>query len=576
LDVSALLGSGLLQSMSPSAEAKSLQQATQLLLNGPGSGTAAPAGPATDSYTPSSQGQTPTSIDSSPLAPAGYQYTMELQAPLSDPTAGSLKITVSSSMPSVLPPAVSSAVANAVTPEQTAWGTLEQSLASGDVASAQSALNAYNQILPSSNLYMSSATTPSAQFLGDLTAVGSALASGDVTGAQAAFQTAQADHPQSVAAAVSSARGNLLADTTDAVQALADSSNLSGVDYGQLSTDQTNLDSLSREQSANISDYLATQGYSAANASMYANAVALPVDTISMSAVNQDGTEVGISSLTNYLTNVSISSSAERSAAAGVSTGNGTATDASGNVNAFATISETTSAVTDVSATINSASVTGIMSQVNSSVIENATATTSIGASVSENGTAAGNAGSTAAAATGTAAIAGSESAAYVLTGSFENFNPSTFEVTGFAAETSVAAAMSSGPNQNTADAPNTAGAQNTPGAQNGAAGQTGGSETASAHTHNHGHSRPGQASNSEWMNDVGSSSAANASALMAANAPATRAVSDTASNTLSGGWDTASYGATNRTQAWLVSALGTSSFISIEEASSATVSVYA
>lgn len=495
---------------------------------------------------------------------------MELQAPLSDPTAGSLKITVSSYMPSVLPPAVSSAVANAVMPEQTAWGTLEQSLASGDVSSAQSALNAYNQILPSSNLYMSSATTPSAQFLSDLTAVGSALASGDVAGAQAAFQTAQADHPESVAAAVSSARGNLLADTTDAVQALADSSNLSGVVYGQLSTDQTNLDSLSREQSANISDYLATQGYSAANASMYANAVALPVDTISMSAVNQDGTNVGISSLTNYFTNVSISSGAERTAAAAASSGNGAAIDASGTVNAFATISETTSAVTDVSATLNSASVTGVMSQVNSSVIENATATTSIGASVSENGTATGDAGSTAGSATSTAAIAGSESAAYVLTGSFENFNPSTFEVTGFAAETSAAAAMSSGPSQNTAGAPSTFGAQN------GAASQIGGSETASAHIHNHGHGRPVQASNTEWMNGVGSSSAANASALMAANAPVTKAVTDTASNTLNGGWDTASYGATNRTQAWLVSAPGTSSFVSASEASSATVSVYA
>jgi hypothetical protein len=571
LDISALLGSGLLQSMSPSAEAKSLQQATQLLLTGTGSGTPAAAGPATDSYTPSSQGQAPTSIDSSPFAPAGYQYTMELQAPLSDPGAGSVKITVSSYMPSVLPPAVSSAVASAVTPEQTAWGTLEQSLASGDVSSAQSALNAYNQILPSSNLYMSSATTPSAQFLSDLTAVGSALASGDVTGAQAAFQTAQADHPESVAAAVSSARGNLLADTTDAVQALADSSSLSGVDYGQLSTDQTNLDSLSREQSANISDYLATQGYSAADANMYANAVALPVDTISMSAVNQDGTKVGISSLTNYFTNVSISSSAERSATAGVSsTGNGTAIDASANVNAFATISETTSAVTDVSATINSASVTGVMSQVNSSVIENATATTSIGASVSENGTGAGNAGSTAGSATSTAAIAGSESAAYVLTGTFENFNPSTFEVTGFAAETSAAAAISAGPSQNTA------GAQNTSGAQNGAAGQAAGGEIASAHTHNHGHARPGQASNAEWMVDGESPSAANASALMAANAPATKAVTDTASNMLNGGWDTASYGVTNRTQAWLVSALGTPSFVSASEASSATVSVYA
>lgn len=566
--------------MSPSAEAKSLQQATQLLLNGTGSGTAAaaaPAAPATDSYTPSSQGQAPTSIDSSPFAPAGYQYTMELQAPLSDPTAGSVKITVSSYMPSVLPPAVSSAVASAVTPEQTAWGTLEESLASGDVSSARSALNAYNQILPSSNLYMSSATTPSAQFLSDLTAVGSALASGDVTDAQGAFQAAQADHPESVAAAVSSARGNLLADTTDAVQALADSSNLTGVDYGQLSTDQTNLDSLSREQSANISDYLTTQGYSAADASMYANAVALPVDSISMSAVNQDGTEVGISSLTNYFTNVSISSGAERSAAAGVSgTGNGTAIDASGTVNAFATISETTSAITDVIATLNSASVTGVMSQVNSSVIENATATTSIGASVSENGTATGNAGSTAGSATGTAAIAGSESAAYVLTGTFENFNPSTFEVTGFAAETSVAAAISPGPSQNTAGTQNTAFAPNTSGAPNGAAGQTAGGETASAHTHNHGHDRPAQAYNTEWMKDGGSSGAANASALMAANAPATNAVTDTASNTLSGGWDTASYGATNRTQAWLMSALGRPSFVSAFEASSATVSVYA
>jgi hypothetical protein len=591
MDISALLGSGLLQSMSPTTEAKSLQSATQQLLSVTDSKTAS-AEPASDTYTPSGQNQEPSNSGFSSLGPTPYQYTMQLQAPSSDPDAGSLKITVSSYMPAVLPQAVTSAIANAVTPEQTAWGTLQQSLASGNASTAQSALSAYNQMLPSSNLYMSSATTPSAQFLSDLTAVGSALASGDLAGAQAAFQTAQGDHPESVAAAVSAARGNLLADTTDAVQTLADSSALSSVNYGQLSIDQTNLDSVSREQSANISDSLVAQGYSAADASKYANAFALPSDTISMSAVSENGTTVSIGSLTNYLTNVSIGSAAERTGAAGVSTGNGAAVDANASVNAIATINETTSAITDVNATIISATATGSMNYLNSSVIENATATTSIDAGVTESATTAGN-GSGATTAANAAAVAGSETAGYAITGTFENFNPATFAVTGFSAETSTTTGFSADSSQNAAGA----------GSQTNSAGQTPATGSDSGNTHEHRHGRSEHASNTQWTKeDWGASlNAATAygvlstSQVPAASVPASAAeavaptgnlvASDplaseptynfTTSNSVHGGWDTASVSSSYQTPAWLMNQLGGNSVYASEN-SSATVSVYA
>ncbi len=66
-----------------------------------------------------------------------------------------------------------------VSPTQEAWQTLQQSLSSRDVSSAQTALTNYTQSLSKSNLDMSPLTTPTAQFLEDLTDLGSALSAGE-------------------------------------------------------------------------------------------------------------------------------------------------------------------------------------------------------------------------------------------------------------------------------------------------------------------------------------------------------------------------------------------------------------
>jgi hypothetical protein len=138
MDVSSILGPGLLQSVSPTTEAKPLQQAAQLPLNGPDPGSAASAQPASDTYTPSSQSQPSSTSVASFLAPTAYQYTMQLPAPKSDPNAGGVNLTVSSYVPAGIPPAPTSDVVNAVTPELAAWEALAQSQASGDVSEGTS------------------------------------------------------------------------------------------------------------------------------------------------------------------------------------------------------------------------------------------------------------------------------------------------------------------------------------------------------------------------------------------------------------------------------------------------------
>ena len=72
-----------------------------------------------------------------------------------------------------------------------AWSTLIQSLASGDIAGAQTALTAYTQALPTDPESLSPLTSPSAQFLDDLSTVGSALQSGNIAAARSEFQAAE-------------------------------------------------------------------------------------------------------------------------------------------------------------------------------------------------------------------------------------------------------------------------------------------------------------------------------------------------------------------------------------------------
>ncbi|MGD0521778.1 MAG: hypothetical protein ABSA48_11030 [Terracidiphilus sp.] len=146
-------------------------------------------------------------------------------------------------------------------PMQQAWTALGKSLASsldpgamvfgagtGDLSAAKTALDTYMQLLPSSSMYMSTLTTPSQAFLNDLSAMKTAINSGDLTGAQTAFATALADSPDDIGGAFSIA--NCTGDTD-------------------------NMARLSMESAANLSDYLTSIGYTQTNANIEANAMEL-------------------------------------------------------------------------------------------------------------------------------------------------------------------------------------------------------------------------------------------------------------------------------------------------------------
>lgn len=81
-----------------------------------------------------------------------------------------------------------------------AWQSLQQSLASGNLTTAQTAFNTYQQL--NQNLTGSGANS---QFATDMTALGKAIASGDATSAQQAFTTLQNDLKTEPSPAVQSA-----------------------------------------------------------------------------------------------------------------------------------------------------------------------------------------------------------------------------------------------------------------------------------------------------------------------------------------------------------------------------------
>jgi len=91
------------------------------------------------------------------------------------------------------------AASSNVTVSQQAFQSLQQSLTSGNLVQAQAAFNTYQQLNQSAttaaNSSGSSSTSTAAptQFSTDLTALGTAIGSGDLTTAQAAFATLQGD-----------------------------------------------------------------------------------------------------------------------------------------------------------------------------------------------------------------------------------------------------------------------------------------------------------------------------------------------------------------------------------------------
>ncbi|MGD0903280.1 MAG: hypothetical protein ABR924_10110 [Terracidiphilus sp.] len=112
---------------------------------------------------------------------------------------------------------------------QQAWQSLEQSLALGNLTAAQSAFNTYNQLNQSSSTASGSGSSSSSQLATDMTALGSAIGSGDLSTAQSAFATVQNDLKTTPSQAMANAE-SAVAQTVqwvDDLLSLSDSSNSS-------------------------------------------------------------------------------------------------------------------------------------------------------------------------------------------------------------------------------------------------------------------------------------------------------------------------------------------------------------
>ncbi len=279
---SVLWASGLQRANASSSPLISLNQSRNAQRTGQEWGSQSSARTGADTYTPSqaswSAGALPSATSSSVLSAtdpvslgSGAAAAGSAVLPTVDFYAG-------------IPQALAAGLASYQSPTQTAWQSLQQSLASGDISAAQTALTSYRQSLAASNDSMSALTTPSAQFMSDLTNLGSALSAGNLEGAQSAFQTAQGDQPPSLAQALATAlataawdgaqNGNWMQDMVNfaatltpgstapaAATASGSSGGASGSSADPFSTDLNNLEGLIQEANANVGDYLVTQGY---------------------------------------------------------------------------------------------------------------------------------------------------------------------------------------------------------------------------------------------------------------------------------------------------------------------------
>jgi hypothetical protein len=115
-----------------------------------------------------------------------------------------------------------------VSASQQAWESLQQSLASGNLTTAQSAFNAYNQLTHGSTAASnaSSSSTTSSQLSTDMAALGSAIGSGNLSSAQSAFATVQSDLKSAPSQAVVNAE-SAVAQTVQWVDDLLSLSNSS-------------------------------------------------------------------------------------------------------------------------------------------------------------------------------------------------------------------------------------------------------------------------------------------------------------------------------------------------------------
>lgn len=302
------LGASALQQPNSSLDALiSLNQGRQPQRLNQESGNRSSARAGDDTYTPSHRSWTGPSSSALSNAAASFSSpsssspwsmapvpltgaTLAGASPATQPAA-----TQSATLPTVdfyagIPQSLAAGLATYQSQSQTAWQSLQRSLASGDIGAAQTALTHYTQSLAASNDSMSALTTPSAQFMTDLTNLGSALSAGDLQGAQSVFQTAQVDQPPTLAQALATAlataaadgaqTGNWMQDMVTFAATLAPgstapaasggaggsgsaggSSGASSPNSDQFSADLNNLEGLIQESNANVGNYLGTQGY---------------------------------------------------------------------------------------------------------------------------------------------------------------------------------------------------------------------------------------------------------------------------------------------------------------------------
>jgi ribosomal protein S20 len=85
------------------------------------------------------------------------------------------------------------AASSNVSASQNAWQSLQQSMASGNLTSAQSAFNTYSQLNQYTPTSSASSSAPTSQLSTDMAALGSAISSGNLSTAESAFTTVQSD-----------------------------------------------------------------------------------------------------------------------------------------------------------------------------------------------------------------------------------------------------------------------------------------------------------------------------------------------------------------------------------------------
>jgi hypothetical protein len=121
------------------------------------------------------------------------------------------------------------AASSNVSASQNAWQSLAQSLVQGNLSAAANAFKTYNQLNLAQTSTSGSSSAATSQLSVDMTALGSAISSGNLSTAQSAFATVQTDQKSTPAQAITNAE-SAVAQTVqwmDDLLSLSDSSNSS-------------------------------------------------------------------------------------------------------------------------------------------------------------------------------------------------------------------------------------------------------------------------------------------------------------------------------------------------------------